>query len=208
MSARLGQEGVSFTRVSESDTFLRGRVGVCFMKSLGEYIRETNLAGVSQSEFVAKYQGCSPLLVSLRGSASNDTGPIRTMVLSPKPKRQENPLERMVYSVEKRLASNSFAMWVTLGRALNNDVVVTNSAVSKFHATIERLGGKYVFRDRGSMNGSAFLKDSGRVSLVAQTPVALEDKCQIELGGSDGELLLYLADAGSVYDSLSIMIRD
>ena len=43
---------------------------------------------------------------------------------------------------------------MTLGRRRKCDVVITDSAVSRHHATIELVDGSYVLRDEGSSNGT------------------------------------------------------
>ena len=43
---------------------------------------------------------------------------------------------------------------MTLGRRKQCDVVITDSAVSRHHATIELVDGAYVLRDEGSSNGT------------------------------------------------------
>lgn len=63
-----------------------------------------------------------------------------------------------------------------LGRALENDVVISDTRVSRFHAEIRRDGGRYVIRDLGSTNGT----------LVADEPIEeaeLREGDAISLGG-------------------------
>jgi len=43
----------------------------------------------------------------------------------------------------------------SLGRALDNDVVISDSRVSRYHAQIQRTGSVYLVRDLGSTNGTA-----------------------------------------------------
>jgi hypothetical protein len=43
---------------------------------------------------------------------------------------------------------------VTLGRALENDIVIADSRVSRFHAEIRQESGRFVLRDLGSTNGT------------------------------------------------------
>lgn len=42
---------------------------------------------------------------------------------------------------------------VTIGRGANNDIVIDCPSVSSFHATMERVAGGYILRDRNSTNG-------------------------------------------------------
>jgi pSer/pThr/pTyr-binding forkhead associated (FHA) protein len=41
-----------------------------------------------------------------------------------------------------------------LGRALDNDIVVTDASASRHHATIEAVNGSFRLRDLGSQNGT------------------------------------------------------
>lgn len=48
----------------------------------------------------------------------------------------------------------SFPDRITLGRTPNNDVVVADHSVSRFHAYVRRDGGSWMVADAGSKNGS------------------------------------------------------
>jgi len=56
------------------------------------------------------------------------------------------------------LNGNQFALragaTTRLGRALDNDIVVTDASVSRHHATIEAVNGNFRLRDLGSQNGT------------------------------------------------------
>lgn len=60
----------------------------------------------------------------------------------------------MIIPVRKRRDSNAFAMMITLGRAPNNDLVIPDQRVSKFHAYFRRLGQQWTLNDANSMNGT------------------------------------------------------
>jgi hypothetical protein len=65
---------------------------------------------------------------------------------------------------------------VTIGRALENDVVIPDARVSRFHAEIKREGDRFVVRDLGSTNGTS----------IAERPVdrrELRNGETISLGG-------------------------
>ena len=65
---------------------------------------------------------------------------------------------------------------VRIGRALENDVVIEDSRVSRFHAEIRREAERYLVRDLGSTNGT----------LVAEEPVEeseLREGDTLSLGG-------------------------
>ena len=77
----------------------------------------------------------------------------------------------------------------TLGRAVENDIVVTSKRVSREHARVRREGWRVILEDLGSTNGT-FLNDE-RVL----TPVALHDgdRCQI------GDVTLVFHDPDITY---------
>ena len=60
----------------------------------------------------------------------------------------------MIIPVRKRRDSNAFAMMITLGRAPNNDLVIPDQRVSKFHAYFRKLGQHWMVNDANSMNGT------------------------------------------------------
>lgn len=56
--------------------------------------------------------------------------------------------------VQKAANSNAFAMMVTMGRAENNDLVIPDGRVSKFHAYFRLLGDRWLLTDANSTNGT------------------------------------------------------
>ena len=64
----------------------------------------------------------------------------------------------------------------TIGRALDNDVVIADARVSRYHAEVSRAGREYVVRDLGSTNGTAV---AGR--RATEQPLRHGD--QISVGG-------------------------
>ncbi len=65
---------------------------------------------------------------------------------------------------------------VTIGRAIENDIVVTSKRVSREHAHIRREGRKLLLEDLGSTNGT-FLNDERVVA-----PLELRDGDQVAVG--------------------------
>jgi DNA-binding response OmpR family regulator len=65
---------------------------------------------------------------------------------------------------------------ITIGRAVQNDVVITSKRVSREHACVRRDGWRVMLEDLGSTNGT-FLNDE-RVL----TPTALQDEDRIKIG--------------------------
>ena len=65
---------------------------------------------------------------------------------------------------------------ITIGRGVQNDVVITSKRVSREHACVRRDGWRVMLEDLGSTNGT-FLNDE-RVL----TPTALQDEDRIKIG--------------------------
>ena len=65
---------------------------------------------------------------------------------------------------------------ITIGRAVENDIVITSKRVSREHARVRREGWRVVLEDLGSTNGT-FLNDERLLS-----PVALHDEDRIKIG--------------------------
>ncbi len=65
---------------------------------------------------------------------------------------------------------------VTIGRAVENDVVITSRRVSREHARLRREGWRVILEDLGSTNGT-FLNDERLLG-----PVQLRDEDRIRIG--------------------------
>ena len=61
-------------------------------------------------------------------------------------------LKRLVLPVQK--SHVTFPSMITVGRTKNNDVVIADVLVSKFHAFFRHLGAEYELADAGSQNGT------------------------------------------------------
>src|SRR5258706_7616371 len=62
-------------------------------------------------------------------------------------------VELEVYPLAKKPGA-SFPDRITIGRTSNNDVVIADTSISRFHAYIRRDGPQWVVADAGSKNGS------------------------------------------------------
>jgi hypothetical protein len=65
---------------------------------------------------------------------------------------------------------------IVIGRAVENDVVITSKRVSREHARVRRDGWRVMLEDMGSTNGT-FLNDERLLS-----PTALHDEDRIQVG--------------------------
>ncbi|MFL7807235.1 MAG: FHA domain-containing protein, partial [Anaerolineae bacterium] len=73
---------------------------------------------------------------------------------------------------EHRLTGDS----IVIGRAVENDIVITSKRVSREHALVRRDGWRVMLEDMGSTNGT-FLNDERVLS-----PTALHDEDRIKVG--------------------------
>ena len=69
-------------------------------------------------------------------------------------KPPENPKELAIAPLRKRPGGNAFTGMITVGRADNNDLVISDGTVSKFHAYFRRLGQRWTITDANSRNGT------------------------------------------------------
>ena len=59
-----------------------------------------------------------------------------------------------ILPLEKDTSGNSFGMMITLGRAKNNDLVIPDKEISKFHVYFRQLGKQWTITDANSRNGT------------------------------------------------------
>jgi hypothetical protein len=98
--------------------------------------------------------------------------------------------EPMACVIEKT-KENAFKERVTIGRTNNNDVVLEDASVSRFHAYFEQADGQWVVVDAGSRNGSFI---SGK-KLPGRTPTPLFNGMVLRIGTVK---LTFLSSAGFV----------
>jgi pSer/pThr/pTyr-binding forkhead associated (FHA) protein len=67
--------------------------------------------------------------------------------------------------------------FIEIGRAVDNDIVITSKRVSREHAFIQKEGRKWMLEDRNSANGTFLNGDR------ILTPAELRDGDQISIGG-------------------------
>ena len=89
---------------------------------------------------------------TLRGDAAATLAALRKQAAADR-LTNPKPLEtRMVLPVRK--IQGSFPSMITVGRTKNNDVVIADPLVSKFHAYFRLLEGAWLLADAGSANGT------------------------------------------------------
>jgi len=87
--------------------------------------------------------------------------------------------EALIFPVRK-VRENAFPRGITVGRTRNNDVILEDASVSRFHAWFARAEneGPWQLCDAGSRNGTSV--DAAR--LVPRKPWNLRDGAQLEVG--------------------------
>jgi pSer/pThr/pTyr-binding forkhead associated (FHA) protein len=96
--------------------------------------------------------------------------------------------EPIVFPIVKN-QENAFGRGITVGRTGNNDVVLDDGTVSRFHAWFQREpDGRLYLADAGSKNGS-FLAG---VRMPPRRPAPLTDGCRLRFG--QVEVSFYLPD--------------
>jgi hypothetical protein len=100
-----------------------------------------------------------------------------------------------VLPVVKREGSNAFTLMVTIGRAPNNDVVLADRRVSKFHAYFRRVGSAWTISDANSTNGTKV----DEVPVPAERSITLRSGARVVLGGS---VNLEFLEADDLFDRI------
>lgn len=80
--------------------------------------------------------------------------------------------------VIEKTKDNAFKSRVTIGRTSNNDIVLDDASVSRFHAWIEQTSQDWVIVDAGSRNGSTV----GGRKLPARAPATLTNGLSVRIG--------------------------
>ncbi len=80
--------------------------------------------------------------------------------------------------VIEKTKDNAFQRRITIGRTANNDIVLDDTSVSRFHAWIEQDNASWVLVDAGSRNGSTV----GGRKIVAKAPSVLTNGLVLRIG--------------------------
>jgi hypothetical protein len=156
----------------------------------------------TRAEFIAKY----PHIFLIGGlSLVRPIGPNRTLIHDPliegtqqqriereRPRRNSRP--SLVLPVIK--VQEAFPSMITVGRTANNDIVIPDVEVSKFHAYFTQKGARLELSDAGSRNGSFV----GERKVQPKGP-ALEVRVGDRVRFSTVEFTVF--DAGQCWDRLS-----
>jgi carotenoid cleavage dioxygenase-like enzyme len=93
-----------------------------------------------------------------------------TLRIGPERPRDDEGCQGIV-PVAKSTEANAFSTMITIGRAANNDLIVPDERVSKFHGFFKHAGGVWTFTDANSTNGTK-LNDRPLVPGVARPVVS------------------------------------
>lgn len=132
------------------------------------------------------------VLVDLRPQSTRDSSFLTVRLDKKAVEETRRAGRRVIAPVAKRPgAQNAFAMMITVGRAANNDIVIPDQRVSKFHAYFREEGGRWLLCDANSRNGT--LIDGEAAPQQGGAPVAagarIELAQKLELLFCDPELL-------------------
>lgn len=106
---------------------------------------------------------------------------------------------RVLFVVKR--AANAFSMMVTVGRAENNDILIRNGKVSKFHAYFNQTGGSWSLTDANSSNGSF----AGPERMLPNTRYPLQDHSEVSFSS---ELVYRFMLPKSMYHHVQVLNRD
>jgi hypothetical protein len=154
----------------------------------------------SQAEFAAAYPypflvGGVPIkpLTGPTPTLRSDDPETIELLKAPELRQRLAKEPRLVLPVRK--VQGSFPSMITVGRTRNNDVVLADPLVSKFHAYFRLLDGAWMLADAGSVNGTRI----GEVSLPPKgqpQPVRFGDRVTF------GERSLSFLDAAGAWQAL------
>jgi hypothetical protein len=152
------------------------------------------IKGMSSADFLSAYP--APFLVIERSKSMTDTTGHHTLreILDPKalPDAKSSDADtqpvrnialkegrKFVWTVEKS-GRNAFPGQVTIGRSVNNDIIINANAVSKYHAFIshDAARNEHLIRDMDSTNGTII--DGRRIE--PDTPVYLKSGDSVSFG--------------------------
>lgn len=104
------------------------------------------------------------------------------------------PARLVVLAVRKR--QDMFPEMITVGRTGNNDLVIPDATVSKFHAFFKQSGERLDLVDAGSRNGTRVM---GR-TIAPKQPVLVTSGARIRFGGVD----FVVCSAAEAWDAIRI----
>jgi pSer/pThr/pTyr-binding forkhead associated (FHA) protein len=128
----------------------------------------------------AAYTNSSAPVLVWEAAPRERTSPELLWVTNPKIRIDRPSNDPLVYRVEKASKQNAFGLGITLGRATNNDVVVDDPSVSRFHAYLQLDRHSHVWHlvDAESSTGTFV----GGERLAPRRPAPLADRSVFTAG--------------------------
>ncbi len=126
----------------------------------------------------------TPLLVWEAPAMPSATKDLVLTTAAGAPMRRPRTTEPLVFEVRKRdIKHNAFAMGVTVGRTENNDIVIDDQSVSRFHAYFQKdlRSGTWKLVDAESKNGTCV----GPTVLPPNVGELLQRDARIKFGDVD-----------------------
>ena len=156
-----------------------------------------NLVGLGRTEFLASAAPAALVRYRIGRNDLNEGANTLTIeqeisetVEETMPYGRETPIvddtNLEVYPLAKKPGA-SFPDRITIGRTPNNDIVIVDHSVSRFHAYLRLDGKAWVVADAGSKNGSWL----GSTTLEARKERTVSSKSIVRIG--DVDLTFYLA---------------
>jgi hypothetical protein len=173
---------------------LAGWLGVCDIVPVDAASHYRQLVQLGREEFLAS--AAPAALVRYRSSFDDQpVSGVHTLTLD---RQMEETLpggrESMTLEADFELfpltkkPGASFPDRITIGRTGNNDIVISDSSVSRLHAYVRRDGSRWLVADAGSKNGSWLAGES----LAARKERPLASRGELRIG--DVDLTFFVAD--------------
>lgn len=138
--------------------------------------------GLDREAFLAKVRDPHLVLHTTLNPEESDEPTARFLTIQFRPSQagEVDAGPQAVIPVVKRHGANAFTMMITIGRAMNNDIVLPDARVSKFHCYLRRVGASWVVSDANSTNGTKVEE----VELPTERSLPLRSGAQLVLGGT------------------------
>lgn len=149
----------------------------------------TTTEGLDQEAFLAKYPFLVVAVGVLEAPGNPDSAQFLTMADGTGPLLQQggaSPILGLELIRARKRGANPFTHMITIGRAKNNDIIISATDMSKFHAYLSQdpSTGSWTLTDSGSTNGSyldgerliareSYPLESGQCAFLASTQITL-----------------------------------
>lgn len=116
------------------------------------------------------------------GALKAPLGPQRTIAVEAPSAGKASPLENeFVVMRVQRTERSAFPNFISVGRTKNNDIVIGDVSLSKFHAFFRESEGKILLQDAGSRNGT-FVDDESVATKAQGDPSEVGSGACIRFG--------------------------